>query len=198
MPVSRVTRTPIYQLRVTLRDSRPAIWRRLEAQATMTLPRLHATLQALMGWLDYHLHVFVVDGVEYGDPGLLEEFAGEDGTLVRLRDVAPRVGARLAYNYDFGDDWWLDLVVEAIGPPDPAARYPRCTDGRLATPPEDVGGIDGYGEFRRAIRDRRHPEHADLVAWAGGRFDPAAFDVARANARLRRLWPRGHPPVGDS
>ena len=197
MPVSRVTRTPIYQLRVTLRGSRPTIWRRLEVQGTLALPRLHATLQALMGWLDYHLHAFVADGVAYGDPELLDDHAHEDGTLVRLRDLAPRVGARLAYNYDFGDDWWLDLVVEAIGPPDPAARYPRCTAGERATPPEDVGGIHGYADFCRALRDPRHPDHADLLAWVGGRFDPAAFDVARANARLRGPWPRGNPPVGD-
>lgn len=197
MPVSRVTRTPIYTLRVTLRGSRPVVWRRLEVQGTMTLPQLHVTLQALMGWLDYHLHAFVADGVTYGDPELLDELAHEDYTLVRLGEVAPHPGARLAYNYDFGDDWWLDLLVEAIGPPDPVARYPRCTAGRLGTPPEDVGGLDGYTAFRRAIRDPRHPEHAELVAWAGGRFDPAAFDVARANARLRGPWPRGHPPVGD-
>jgi hypothetical protein len=197
MPGSRVTRTPIHTLRAMLRDSRPAIWRRVEVQSSMPLPRLHQMLQATMGWLDYHLHAFIADGVTYGDPELLDDLTHEDGTLVRLRDLAPRVGERLAYNYDFGDDWWLDLVVEAIGPPAPAARYPRCTAGALATPPEDVGGIHGYADFRRAIRDPRHPDRAELVAWAGGRFDPGAFDVARANARLRGPWPRGHPPVGD-
>ena len=197
MPVSRVTRTPIHTLRVTLRDSRPPIGRRVEVQSTMTLPRLHATLQALMGWLDYHLHVFVADGVAYGDPELLDDLAHGDDALVRLRDVAPRVGTLLAYNDDFGDDWWLHLAVEAIGPPTPAACYPRCTVGALATPPEDVGGIHGYAAFRRAIVDPRHPDHADQLAWAGGRFDPATFDVARANARLRGSWPRGYPPVGD-
>jgi hypothetical protein len=77
MPISRVTRTPIHTLWVTLRGGRPAIWRQLDVQSTMTLPRLHASLQALMGWLDYHLHAFVVAGVEYGDPDLLEEFAGD-------------------------------------------------------------------------------------------------------------------------
>ena len=103
MPVSRVTRTPIlYQLRVALRGQPARDWRRVEVQGTMALPRLHATLQALMGWLDYHLHVFAIEGVAYGDPELLEDLAHEDYALVRLRDVAPRVGVRLAYNYDFG------------------------------------------------------------------------------------------------
>lgn len=35
--------------------------------------------------------------------------------------------------------------------------------------------------------DRRHPEHEDLLAWVGGRFDPEAFDLAAVNRRLRRL-----------
>jgi hypothetical protein len=197
MPVSRATGTPIHTLRVTLRGSRPAIWRRVEVRSTMTLPRLHATLQAPMGWLDYHLFAFVVNGVAYGDPALLEEITDEDDTLVRLRDVAPQDGTRSAYNDDFGDDRWLDLVVEAVGPPDPAARCPRRTADALATPPEDGGGIRGHADFRRAIRHPRHPDHDDPVAWSGGRFDPAAFDVPRADARLRGPWPRGHPPVGD-
>jgi hypothetical protein len=150
-----------------------------------------------MGWLDYHLHVFVVDGVEYGDPDLIEEFEGEEYWWVRLRDVAPRVRSRLAYWYDWGDDWWHDLVVEAIDPPDPALRYPRCVAGERATPPEDVGGIHGYAKFRRAIRSPRHEEHETNLTWVGGAFDPEAFSVSRANARLRGPWPVGTPPLGD-
>jgi hypothetical protein len=192
-----VTKTPIYQLKVTLRHSRPAIWRRVEVQSTITLPRLHTALQAVMGWLDYHLHAFLVDGVRYGDLQLIEEFDGEDYWWVRLREVAPRVGSRLAYWYDWGDDWWHDLVVVAILPPDPTARYPRCVAGERATPPEDVGGIHGYAEFRRALRSPRHAEHETYLTWVGGTFDPEAFSVARANARLRGPWPVGTPPLGD-
>ena len=42
-------------------------------------------------------------------------------------------------------------------------------------------------EFLAAIRDPRHPEHKDQLAWAGGKFDPEAFDLAAVNRRLRTL-----------
>lgn len=196
MPTSLVTKTPLYQLKVTLRHSRPAIWRRVLVQRTMSLERLHVTLQALMGWLDYHLHLFVVGEVQYGDPELLDEIECEPTWSARLSDIAPSVGSRFAYWYDFGDDWWHDLVVEAIVPPEAGGRYPRCIDGQRATPPEDVGGIHGYSEFKRALRQPRHEDHDMYLTWVGGAFDPNEFSVARANARLRGPWPVGNPPLG--
>ena len=58
----------IYQLRITLRDSEPLIWRRLLVASDTTLVRLHSAIQAVMGWLDYHLHAFQVGDVEYVQP----------------------------------------------------------------------------------------------------------------------------------
>ncbi len=58
----------IYQLKLTLRDSEPLVWRRILVAADTTLPRLHHAIQAVMGWLDYHLHAFQVDDVEYMQP----------------------------------------------------------------------------------------------------------------------------------
>jgi hypothetical protein len=51
------------QLTVTLRDVKPAIWRRLVVPASLTLRELHAVIQTAMGWEDYYPHLFEVDGV---------------------------------------------------------------------------------------------------------------------------------------
>ena len=179
MPVSRVTRTPIYQLKVTLCHSRPTIWRRVEVQSTITLPRLHTALQAVMGWLDEHLHVFVVDGVQYGDPDLIEEFEGEDYWWVRLRQVAPRVGARLAYWYDWGDDWCHDLVA-----PGWAAGSIRT---RLAWRAPTPGCADHgrWGRHRLATGERR--PGGRLTAWVLRSTTPCAVSGA--------LAPGGSPGV---
>lgn len=70
---------------------------------------------------------------------------------------------------------------------------PRCIEGERACPPEDVGdvgGIGGYEEFLRVIRDPHHEEHERMLEWAGGRFDPGRFDLEEAEARMRRLRPR--------
>lgn len=57
-----------YQLKITLRGSRPPIWRRFVVPDTITLPELHEVIQIVMGWTDSHLHEFVVGRVSYGVP----------------------------------------------------------------------------------------------------------------------------------
>jgi Plasmid pRiA4b ORF-3-like protein len=62
--------------------------------------------------------------------------------------------------------------------------YPRCVTGKRACPPEDVGGVWGYAEFLKAIRNSRHPGHDEMLQWAGGAFDPTAFDLPSVNGML--------------
>jgi Plasmid pRiA4b ORF-3-like protein len=66
-------------------------------------------------------------------------------------------------------------------------HYPVCMEGARACPPEDVGAMPGYEDFLKAIRNKRHPEHKELLAWIGGHFDPEAFDPEAINLALSRL-----------
>ena len=59
---------PIYQLKVTLEESKPPIWRRLLVCSDVTLATLHGILQAAFGWTESHLHQFIVGGTCYGEP----------------------------------------------------------------------------------------------------------------------------------
>ena len=176
----------IYQIKVTLKDS-PSIWRRIQAPGDISLSRLHAVLQIVMGWTNSHLHQFKAGGRYYGEPD--PEFADMteviDERQVRLNQIAPDVKAGFVYEYDFGDSWEHELVVEKILPPEKGAPYPRCTDGKCACPPEDVGGVWGYQDFLEAMRDPNHPEHEDMVEWAGGEFDPEAIDLRGVNGALQ-------------
>jgi hypothetical protein len=96
---------------------------------------------------------------------------------------------RFTYVYDFGDDWVHDVVVEKVSSGDSGRGGPVCLAGKRHRPPEDCGGVPGYRELLRAIRDPRHPEHAEMIEWIGGSFDPEAFDLALVN---RRLAERSH------
>ena len=183
----------VYQIKVTLNDTHPPIWRRLLAPGDATLRKLHDILQIVMGWRDSHLHQFKIGGEVYGATEYDE--GGELGLLpeqrYRLSQVVPEPRAQFQYEYDFGDGWEHTLVVEKIHPPEPGARYPLCLAGKRACPPEDVGGVWGYQDFLKAIGNPRNPEHEELLEWVGGEFDPDAFDVQQVNAQLRRMG-RGH------
>ena len=112
--------------------------------------------------------------------------ADGDAARTRLSDLLLRPKDRLIYEYDFGDSWEHEVTLERVGDALPDARYPRVTDGRRACPPEDVGGVPGYAEFVDAIRDPHHEEHASMLEWVGGDFDPEFFDLITANDRLPR------------
>lgn len=180
----------IYQLKVTLRDVEPDVWRRIEVSGETTLARLHKILQVAMGWQDYHLHEFQVGGVAYGEPS--QEF-GDDRVVkedrrARLGRVVAGVGSELTYEYDFGDGWVHDIVVEEVRHREPRIRYPRVLGGARACPPEDVGGVGGYAEFLDAIADPRHEEHEAMLEWVGGRFDPEWFDGDAVNRAFDLLF----------
>jgi len=166
----------ILRLKVTLRETKPPIWRRLEVPTDVTLDRLHHILQTAFGWTDSHLHAFEQRpaGAGRSRPELRIEPQRERRT--KLGEVAGEVGASLLYEYDFGDGWEHLITVEKVEPTDATAAYPRCTDGRRCGPPEDCGGAWGYSHLLEVLADPNHEEHDELLEWVGGRFDPEAFD----------------------
>jgi hypothetical protein len=146
-----------------------------------------------MGWEGYHLYQFVIGGVEYGDPSILEEMEGEDARRVTLATLVWDEKDTFLYEYDFGDSWEHELLIEKILPPEAGKRYPVCLAGKRACPPEDCGGIWGYAGFLEAIHDPQHPEHEEMLAWVGGEFEPEAFDLDEVDRELQRLT---SPEVG--
>jgi hypothetical protein len=178
--------TTIYQLKVTLHDSKPPIWRRIEVADTTTLAKLHNILQIIMGWTDSHLHQFVVNHQFYSDPTFeLDDVANEQRISLQRLALQPKM--RFGYEYDFGDYWQHDILVEKEFPPEPDTLYPRCVKGKLACPPEDCGGIWGYYQLLEAIHNPQHPDHQDMLEWLGDNFDPDAFDLASINRQLHAL-----------
>jgi hypothetical protein len=177
----------IYQFKVVLKDSNPPIWRRIQVP-DCTLGELHQILQAVMGWEYYHLHQFIIRGDCYGtlDPEDMfwdEEMHNEEGTSISQVVKGGRK-VRFTYEYDFGDSWQHEIVLEKTLEPEPQVKYPRCLEGERACPPEDVGGIWGYAEFLEAISDPSHVEHDEMMERVGGEFDPEKFSVDEVNRKL--------------
>jgi hypothetical protein len=186
---------PIYQIKVTLKNSKPPIWRRLLVPSESTLGDLHHMIQAAFGWWDYHLHQFEIDGTYYGEPhpDYFDYVDMHDEQDVTLRQITAGEGFRFDYEYDFGDSWLHQVLVEKILAPEPGLDYPVCIKGRRACPPEDVGGMWGYYNFLDAIADPDHEEHEEYLEWVGGPFDPDAFDLEEVNQALS-AYRRGFTP----
>lgn len=179
-------RPSVHQVKVTLRGSKPPIWRRLEIPSAATLAELHVYLQEAFGWEYSHLWVFETPQGAYGIPD--PELGHRSADSVRLHQVAPGKGDKIRYTYDFGDDWEHDVVVEAVALAEPGMAYPRCLTGRRAGPPEDCGGIWGYAELQEILANPADPEHLRKLDWLGlsspDEFDPAEFDVDETNEML--------------
>lgn len=177
----------VFQLKATLRDTKPAVWRRVLVDGSSTLDHVHEVLQAAFGWWDYHLHDFEIDGTNYGVPDPDDDDWGApttDETGVRLDSIAGP-GSRFLYRYDFGDNWRHDVVVEKLLPNDELMVVPACVDGRRACPPEDCGGTGGFGDLLKILADPRHPEYRERREWMGRDYDPAAFDPSEFEDSLR-------------
>ncbi len=83
------------------------------------------------------------------------------------------------------------IVLEKQLSVDPTAKYPVCTDGRLACPPEDCGGIPGFYDLVAAIADPNHEQHKELKDWLGYDFDPIDFSIDSVNQVLLPARRRG-------
>lgn len=184
-------------VKVTLRGAKPPIWRRLVVTGDTTLEEFHDVLQTALGWSDSHLHRFYPTTDDRGAYFLTgyDEEEGDEGTReeeARLDQVLREPGDRLSYDYDFGDGWShhvrLESVSDLSGEP-----LPRCTAGRKACPPEDVGGIWGHeavATWHRAGRPADAvPEPFESVEhildWLPVDYDPDAFDVTETDQLLR-------------
>lgn len=178
----------ILSLKVTLRNTKPPIWRRILMPGSMTLADLHVAIQIAMGWGDCHLHHFDLDGKLFGDPDTTDDVADE-GHLTLNAMVKSGVN-RFAYTYDFGDDWEHAILIEKAPPASDAKAYPACVGGKRNGPPEDCGGPWGYAELLDILADPARPEHEEQLRWVGGEFDPEAFSVAAADAMLALTFRR--------
>ena len=180
---------PTYQVKVTLLRIEPSNWRRLLLPGDATFGVLHWAIQQSMGWTNSHLHAFHrpdEPDVLITQPAFEIDYAEViDEEEVSLLDVLEEENTAIVYEYDFGDSWYHEVLVERVFAESPRRRKLECIDGARACPPEDVGGVYGYAEFLEAMGDPSHERHAELRKWYGRAFDPEKFLLKKANRMLR-------------
>jgi len=175
----------VYVIKVTLLETRPPVCRRILVPREITLRNLHRTLQTVMGWTNAHLHQFVLPGT--GNFGLRQGFGGKIGNENRttLGALLKFPGAKLQYEYDFGDCWRHELVLEGVFVGDESFRQ-MCGAGQRKCPPEDSGGPQGFAELLKAFEQEAYPEHKSAREWLGDDFAPGSFEPDEIHRKLRR------------
>lgn len=122
---------------------RAKVLRTIVMREDQTFAHLSLVLRGAFGWwMDDHLYAFWPDGEFWGDataylhPFELEE-AGKEGRSAELplADADLEPGRKLAYVFDFGDEWRILLTVTAVDPAD-AGGYPRVLAGEGDPPPQ--------------------------------------------------------------
>ncbi len=188
--------TTAYLLRIELRDLKPAIYREVLVDPGITLRKLHAVIQAAMGWENAHMHAFAQpsgsqrfwrvprncvyeprDADAWGEPA-------NDDARCKVGDLLRASKDKLLYLYDFGDDWehviTLKSIVETEGP------LPHLVKAQNGCPPEDCGGPPGAAHWAGAWYDAQHPEHTTALEMFGTQ-EPGSLDFERLQKKVKQL-----------
>lgn len=161
----------IYRFRIELEEIEPLIWRTIEVPSTYTFWDLHVAIQDSMGWLDCHLHSFLIPPPKKGSPiviGVPFDEYGEEvlpDWEIPLNEYFREPGDEARYEYDFGDGWIHRVLMEGILLAQEQKQYPNCDNGEGACPPEDCGGVPGYYHLLDVLADEHGPEYGDMSQW---------------------------------
>lgn len=181
-------------MKITLLGTDPPIWRRVLVPADILLDDLHRIVQVTMQWSNSHLHIFQIHEQCYAPKEYMLDYPVEviDSRTVRLLDLAVLRGFACTYEYDLGDSWLHEILVEDFRLKEPIENV-TCLDGERASPPEDCGGVGGFYGMIEALADPSNPEHKHWVEWLTGEdtiekatdiFDPEVFDIKNMNLVL--------------
>lgn len=182
--------TSFFQLKISLRDSRPLIWRRIIVKDNITFHKLHEILQVVMGWANYHLYDFVINEQRFT---LLDHDWNDkmiDSRKIKVHML--KLKQKFQYTYDFGDCWEHQIILEKILPSEEVFMNPFCIAGALSYPPEDCGSIFGYYRLLAIQKNKKHPEYKELIkGWLGEKFDPKYFNLHQVNKQLMEQFADG-------
>ena len=158
------------QLKITLVDSEPEVWRQVWVPAEFTLSALHGVIQCAMGWENLSDYQFAL-----GVGQMPLETQTQVGALAEQSGI-------FYYTYDAQSGWLHRIEVETAS--SELSGTPVCMDGSAACPPEGSGGVWGYDELLARLENTDDPEYLDLIEKYGS-FDPDRFDLDAANKRLQ-------------
>ncbi|VDN48366.1 conserved protein of unknown function [Petrocella atlantisensis] len=162
-----------FELRITLDLEVYTAERKILVPANLSFTNMHKVIQKLFDWSNYHLYNFTVFNQLTGDKELslvpfMEDLEYDSSAIIMkehtLSDVFPK-SKKMVYTYDFGDNWKHDIeLVQVIEEYD--GELPYLIEAKGQTPPEGVGGIGGFVEFREIMLDKDNPNYEETKNWS--------------------------------
>jgi len=179
----------IYQLRIDLRGSRPSIWRRVQVPDHIALGQLHRVIQAAMNWLGKNPYYFLIRELYFCSASheemMMQNNVFQANMLLKHLKLAPTA----SFQYACGEicQWSHDVCLEKILPVQSEQIYPRCLDGKGASPPEDCDGVSGYKKLLKLMKNSESKVSYLLDERFVAGFDPDRFDLVEINKILHLL-----------
>jgi len=178
-----------YQIQISLRGSKPRIWRRVLISSDLLLPDFHTIIQITMGWTNSHLHQFIKNRIFYSERVAEDDFwdnmSNVDYSKIKISDLLKKEKDKIIYEYDFGDSWEHDIILEKIKDSGLKKIISTCLTGKNNCPPEDCGGIWEYSDMLEILKHPNNERYEEYVEWLGEEFDPKYFDKNKINEMLR-------------
>lgn len=195
----RLPRGSYYRFLLSLTDSEPLIWRRFLLRADLSFEDLHEAIQVL-GWTHSHLWHFVdprerriLAGVPMDQTPFREPVP--DAARVPLAAFFTQVGDRCAYEYDFGDGWLHEIVLEEIVSYEGEEFERMLLGGAESFPLEDCGGIPGHQRLLTFWATGEDPwGDAEVLRECGWDVPPEPFDLSRHKDWFHRGASQGQAP----
>jgi len=176
----------IARLRIEIDEVAPPVVREVEVPFAIRLDDLHFVLQIAIGWQNCHPFEF-----RNGDAawGLIDRDAHDNPLPAERATLADllALGDTFTYGYVYGEDWQHTVRLEATGPAEPGAVYPRLVSATGRCPPADIGGPPGYDVYLHALADPEHLHHDGMVEWEDPDFDPLVVDAEAIRRNLANL-----------
>ena len=178
-------------LRITLVGSSPRVWREIAVPSTIKLTSLAHVIVLAMGWEESHLSLFKKWRKEYHvymDGADMYDYPIENASEYALCDLLS-AGEEMTFVYDFGDNWRHTVkVLDSVTYEKDEKQYIRLRDGKNACPPNDVGGINGYKEMLRTIKEDSDSDEAwEYYMWLGSKWDEKFFPAIDTAIALNEL-----------
>ena len=190
-------------MEISLKDAPVRVVRRLSVPSNLYVGHFVNELVYAMGWDGYHLTELMQgntlwrstkekamdaeSGLKYEE--IYPDMKVRNSFRATVSQLLKTVGDECSITYDMGDSWNHSVrLIEARRYEDKDIHFSsfgvELLSGEGACPPEDCGGVSGYEEILRVIKDPEEYKYDSFRSLLGVHFDPTFFDIRSVRRRL--------------